>query len=125
MSEPAKIGQTPLPPARFRLYLKMTAWMVRLRSFKRALFCRAFGIVFKRIVCALPRSDCSNCLLRENFLDAACFEPQPRPDIPVAAKFSSTPPPFMLNPPLTDRQAFHPGGTPRFDLVLMAESSYF
>jgi hypothetical protein len=117
MREPEKIGQTLLPHSRFRLFLKVITLMV-LRAYKGAVFCRAIGNFLKRIVCTLPRSDC-NCLVREKCLDVSYFKPQPTPDFLAAAKFSLTPPPFVLNPPLTNRQVFHPGETLQFDFVLM------
>jgi hypothetical protein len=48
----------------------------------------------------------------------AVFEPRPPPDYPAAAKFTSAPAPFVLNPPLSNRQVFHPEEMLHFDLVL-------
>ena len=90
-----------------------------LPPYKGAVFRGAFGNAFRRVVCAVPRADCATCLLRLKCLYVSVFEPPPPPNYPDAAKFSDAPRPFILNPPLTNRQAFHPGDNLEFELVLI------
>jgi len=82
----------------------------------------SFGAAFRRLVCVIRKEDCTTCILKGNCLYAALFTPSPPPDFPDAAKFSSAPPPYVLNPPLTNRQSFRPGSTLGFDLVLMGRA---
>jgi len=71
------------------------------------------------MVCAAPKADCATCLLRRQCLYVAFFEPPPPANYPDAAKFSQATPPYVLNPPLTNREAFHPGDLLDFEMVLI------
>ncbi|MGA2403994.1 MAG: CRISPR system precrRNA processing endoribonuclease RAMP protein Cas6 [Syntrophobacteraceae bacterium] len=103
---------------RFRLSIEVRSLMV-LPPYKGAVFRGAFGNAFRRVVCAVPRVDCAVCMLRQRCLYVSIFEPPPPASYPDAAKFSQAPPPYVLNPPLTNRQAFHPGDSLDFELVLI------
>ena len=107
MCEPEKAQEALLLYERFRFSLKVTRLMV-LPPYKGSIFRGAFGGAFKRVVCAAPKADCTTCILRRQCLYVAFFEPPPPASYPDAAKFSHAPPPYVFNPPLTNRQAFHP-----------------
>lgn len=106
---------------RFRLTLEVTTLMV-LPPYKGGIFRGAFGNAFRQIVCPLPRGDCPDCLLKEKCLYVAFFEPPPPPDFPDALRFSRAPAPYVLNPPISNRQAFHPHDQLDFELVLMGRA---
>ena len=61
---------------RFRFTLKASSLLV-LPSYKGAVIRNAFGNALRRVVCAMPRGDCTVCLLRENCLYVKVFEPKP------------------------------------------------
>ena len=104
--------------ARFRFHLQVQTLMV-LPPYKGALFRGVFGAALRRLVCMARNSDCQSCLLREKCLYLALFDPPPPPGYADAAKFRQAPRPYILNPPLTTHQAFHPGDTLDFELVLL------
>lgn len=106
------------PFERFRLAIEVTSLMV-LPPYKGAVFRGAFGNTFRRLVCAVPREDCATCLLRPRCLYVSVFEPPPPSNFPDAAKYSQAPPPYVINPPSTNRQAFRPGDYLEFELVLI------
>ncbi|MBW1699611.1 MAG: CRISPR system precrRNA processing endoribonuclease RAMP protein Cas6 [Deltaproteobacteria bacterium] len=118
MADSAKAKEAALPLARFKFSLKTTSPLI-LPPYKGAVFRDAFGSVFRQIVCANPKWKCANCLLLNECIFPAVFNPRPPPDFPDAAKFSPAPPPFVLNPPLDNRQLLHPDETLQFELVLM------
>ncbi len=118
MSQPVESPHTLFAFERFRFTIKVASLMV-LPPYKGAVFRGAFGNAFRRIVCAVPRGDCATCLLRLKCLYVAFFEPPPPANYPDAAKFSTAPAPYVLNPPLTNRQAFHPGDLLDFEMVLI------
>ena len=118
MSQPVESPHMLFPFERFRFTIKVTSLMV-LPPYKGAVFRGAFGNAFRRIVCAVPRTDCAACLLRRKCLYVSIFEPLPPANYPDAAKFSTAPAPYVLNPPLTSRQAFHPGDLLDFEMVLI------
>ena len=116
---------TPIPPlepfltyARFRFHLQVKTLMV-LPPYKGAVFRGVFGAALRRLVCMARDSDCTSCPLREKCLYVALFEPPPPADYADAGKFRQAPRPYVLNPPLTTRQTFHPGDTLDFELVLL------
>lgn len=112
----------PLEPfltyARFRFHLRVKTLMV-LPPYKGAVFRGAFGNRLKRLVCVAPRTDCRDCLVHARCLYLTLFEPQPPSGYADAGKFRQAPRPYVLNPPLTPRQVFHPGEILDFELVLI------
>ncbi len=118
MSRPVESPHTLFTFERFRFTIKVASLMV-LPPYKGAVFRGAFGNAFRRVVCAVPRQDCATCMLRLKCLYVSIFEPPPPADYPDAAKFSTAPAPYVLNPPLTNLQAFHPGDNLDFELVLI------
>ncbi len=106
---------------RFQFSLKVKTLMV-LPPYKGGIFRGAFGNAFRGVVCAVRGRDCTDCLLRQQCLYVAFFEPPPPPDCQDAAKFSQTPSPFILNPPLTNRQSFHPEDMLTFELALIGRA---
>ncbi len=120
MSDLEKWRQT-LVTERFRFSIRVTSLMV-LPPYKGGIFRGAFGSAFRSIVCATRAKECSNCVLLTQCLYKALFEPQAPPHHPDALKFRHAPAPYVLNPPLNSRQAFHPGQTLDFELVLIGRA---
>lgn len=118
MSGPIQEPITLFSYEKFRFTLEVTSLMI-LPPYKGAVFRGAFGNVFRRVVCAVPRGDCATCLLRGQCLYVSFFEPPPPRDYADAAKFSKAPPPFVLNPPLTTKPVFRPNELLDFELVLI------
>ncbi len=121
MSQPVESPHILFPFERFRFTIKVASLMV-LPPYKGAVFRGAFGNAFRRIVCAVPRTNCATCMLRLKCLYVSIFEPPPPANYPDAAKFSTAPAPYVLNPPLTSRQAFHPGDLLDFEMVLIGRA---
>ncbi len=104
--------------ARFRFHLQVCTLMI-LPPYKGAIFRGVFGAGLRRLVCVTRQRDCNGCLLRPTCLYVILFEPQPPPGFADVGKFHQAPRPYVLIPPLTARQSFHPGETLAFDLVLI------
>ncbi len=107
MSQPVESPHMLFPFERFRFTIKVTSLMV-LPPYKGAVFRGAFGNAFRRIVCAVPKADCTTCMLRLKCLYVSIFEPPPPANYPDAAKFSTAPAPYVLNPPLTEPAGISP-----------------
>jgi hypothetical protein len=120
MSESEK-WRTALATERFRFSVRVTSLMV-LPPYKGGVFRGAFGTVFRGIVCATRAPDCRNCLVRTQCLYAVLFEPQAPSDHLEAHKFRHAPSSYVLNPPLTKREAFRPGEKLDFELVLIGRA---
>lgn len=116
---PSNTEPTPfLNFARFRFHLQVRTLMI-LPPYKGAVFRGVFGAGLRRLVCVTHQRECHGCPLRPGCLYVILFEPQPPPGFADAGRFQQAPRPYVLNPPLTARQIFHPGDTLAFDLVLL------
>jgi hypothetical protein len=120
MSESEK-WRTALATERFRFSVRVASLMV-LPPYKGGIFRGAFGSVFRSIVCATRAADCQKCLVRSQCLYVVLFEPQAPPDHPDAHKFRHAPSSYVLNPPLTKREAFKRDETLDFELVLIGRA---
>jgi len=80
--------------------------------YKGSTFRGVFGAALKRIVCALKREDCKDCILAERCLYSQVFETS-----------SSLPHPFVIEPPLTTDTYFEEGSPFKFSLLLFGEAN--
>lgn len=110
-----------LPCEKFRLSLNIKSLTI-LPPYKGGIFRGAFGNAFRHAVCAMRATDCDACLLKSQCLYVALFQPPPPEGYKDAGKYNHAPPPYVLNPPLDNRQAFQPGDILTFDLVLMGRA---
>lgn len=78
------------------------------------------GHALRRVVCALKRQECADCLLRHDCLYARMFG-LPPPKDKAAANASAEPHPFVLEPPLEEKTVYHPGDTIAIGLILFGE----
>jgi len=111
-------NQTSFACERFQLFIRVTSLMV-LPPYKGGVFRGAFGYAFRRIVCAVRNQECPSCILRGKCLYVNLFEPPPPAGFADARKYARAPAPFIIRPPETHRQAFHPGETLEFELILL------
>ena len=118
MTQPRMEPAPFLTLARCRFHLQVQTLMV-LPPYKGSVFRGIFGAGLRRLVCVAGTAPCQACLLQQTCLYVALFDPPPPAGYADAAKFRQAPRPYILNPPLTTRQTFHPGDTLDFDLVLL------
>ncbi len=83
-----------------------------LPPFKGSTFRGAFGTALKRIVCALRRQECPDCLLNSRCVYAFFFESPP-------------PHPFVVEPPLITKTHFLPGEAFDFNLLLFGRATEY
>jgi hypothetical protein len=111
-----------LPCERFRFTIKIQSSTI-LPLYKGGVFRDAFGNAFRKSVCAMKQvKDCDTCMLKRQCLYIALFRPPPPEGFKDAAKYNNAPPPYVLNPPLDNRQSFYPGDILTFDLVLIGRA---
>ncbi|MBW2030046.1 MAG: CRISPR system precrRNA processing endoribonuclease RAMP protein Cas6 [Deltaproteobacteria bacterium] len=80
--------------------------------YKGSTFRGVFGTALKRVVCALRREECKDCILRERCLYSQVFETP-----------SSRPHPFVIEPPLSTDTHFEGGSPFNFSLLLFGEAN--
>jgi CRISPR-associated endoribonuclease Cas6 len=83
-----------------------------------------FGTVFRRIVCALKRKDCGDCMLRSSCVYSYVFETSPQKDAAVMhmGTYEKIPHPFIIEPPPESRRQYGPGESFSFALVLVGRA---
>lgn len=91
-----------------------------LPPFKGSAFRGAFAGAFKKTVCAVRRSTCQECLLRQRCLYVQTFEPLKASDSSATA-----PNPYLIEPPL-DTESFYPAGSDfSFNLLLLGNANSY
>jgi hypothetical protein len=87
-----------------------------LPPFKGSTFRGIFGMALKKVICALKRQECADCLLRDRCIYTTMFE---IPSGPGLEGQPSPPHPFILEPTLSMKTHFQPGDDFEFSLILM------
>ena len=92
-----------------------------LPTLKGSTFRGVFGHALKKVVCALKRQECGECLLNKKCVYALVFETSEFMDLPKNSIIASPPRPFVIEPPLTTETDFPEGSTFDFNLLLFGE----
>lgn len=96
-----------------------------LPPYKGSTFRGGFGTAFKNVSCSDRRNECRKCLLRHACPYAYIFETAPPEGSEALTKFEQVPHPFVLEPPLTQKQEFAPGDEFTLGLVLIGRGIEF
>ena len=97
--------------------------IILLPSFKGSTLRGGFGNAFMRVVCALRKENCSDCILKEKCVYSYVFETPPLSDTKIMTKYTHGPHPFVIEPPPEKRQAYAPGSDISFGLALIGRAS--
>ncbi len=92
-----------------------------LPPYKGSTFRGVFGRALKKVVCALKRQECANCLLKQRCVYALVFETSESLELPEGSRIVSSPHPFVIEPPLTTETEFPKGASFDFNLLLFGE----
>jgi len=97
-----------------------------LPEYKGSTFRGVFGAALKKVVCALPRHECTDCLLREKCVYAFVFEtPSPAPEPQERKRIASPPHPYVIEPPETAKTHYRKGDPFDFALILFGKSNEY
>lgn len=92
-----------------------------LPPYKGSTFRGVFGRALKRVVCALKRQECGQCLLKQRCVYALVFETSEAMEAPQGSRIVSPPHPYVIEPPLTTETEFPEGASFDFNLLLFGE----
>jgi hypothetical protein len=95
-----------------------------LPAFKGSTFRGVFGIALKRVVCALKRQECPDCILRERCLYTRVFETALAQGGKDAERNSVVPHPFVIEPPLETTTRYQKGDAFECGLILFGEFNH-
>jgi hypothetical protein len=93
-----------------------------LPAYKGSTFRGGFGNVFKKIVCALKKKDCLDCLLKERCIYCYIFETPPPSNTAIMRKYKTAPHPFVIEPPLERKSIYKPDEQLSFELTLIGRA---
>jgi len=94
-----------------------------LPSYKGSTFRGVFGKALRKVVCALKRNDCSECLLRERCIYYQVFETPSLSEEAGGPRVASPPHPFVIEPPLTAETHFKKGEPFEFQFLLFGRAN--
>ncbi len=92
-----------------------------LPPYKGSTFRGIFGHALKKVVCALKRQDCKDCLLKERCIYTLVFETKHALKVPDGFRISAPPNPFVIEPPLSDETMYKKGCSFDFNLLLFGK----
>ncbi len=110
-----------IPYKRFTFILEAEEEL-SLPPYKGSTFRGAFGAQFKKVVCALKKEDCRDCLLKQRCVYAYIFESHSPAEGNVLGKVNSIPHPFIIEPPAEEQQRYSKGQTCSVGLILIGEA---
>jgi len=85
-----------------------------------------FGHALKKVVCALKKQDCSDCLLAARCIYPAIFEIIPDSALTDSRKRIVTPPhPYVIEPPQDAKTTFHRGDKLNFGILLFGKANEY
>ncbi len=92
-----------------------------LPPYKGSTFRGVFGLALKKVVCALKRQECEECLLKKRCVYALVFETPLAFEPPEGLRVSVAPHPFVIEPPTTDQTEFEAGEYIDSSLILFGD----
>lgn len=91
--------------------------------YKGSTFRGVFGEALKKVVCALKRQECSECLLKRKCIYSQVFETPSSDEDSKDSRIASPPHPFVIEPPLTTETHFQKGDSFDFQLLLFGQTN--
>ncbi|OKY75406.1 MAG: hypothetical protein BM485_09105 [Desulfobulbaceae bacterium DB1] len=94
-----------------------------LPAFKGSMLRGAFGHALKKVVCALRRRSCADCLLVQTCVYSLIFETHTLPPYNGTTKTTLLPHPYVLQPPADNSRAYGEGDSFTFGLTLFGKAN--
>lgn len=105
----------------FRLDLELVDG-IYLPDYKGSTFRGAFGTQFKRIVCALKKKDCGDCILKDRCVYSYIFETPVPEGCNIFGRVRSAPHPFIIEPPEEGKNRYSKGESLSFNFILIGRA---
>lgn len=93
-----------------------------LPTYKGSTFRGGFGHAFRSMVCTMKKTDCTDCLLKEQCPYSYIFETSPGHRSEVLNNFEEVPRPYVIEPPPEKKTFYKPGEKIRFELILIGKA---
>ncbi len=100
-----------------------------LPNYKGSTLRGGFGNVMRRVVCALKRENCIECMLKDRCIYSYIFETPPKDGASIMHmnKYEKVPHPFVIEPPEDEnpQREYSPGKRLHFNLILIGKAVDF
>ncbi|MBF0121378.1 MAG: CRISPR system precrRNA processing endoribonuclease RAMP protein Cas6 [Desulfobacterales bacterium] len=93
--------------------------------YKGSTFRGVFGHALKKVICALKRQECHECLLKDKCIYVFIFETSLLDKFLNKITNSALPHPFVIEPPLNNLSYFQKGSLFDFSLLLFGKANYY
>lgn len=95
-----------------------------LPAYKGSTLRGGFGLAFRKVVCALKKMECTDCLLKTKCAYPYIFETSPPDSTEILSmdKYEAAPHPFVIEPPLEEKARYYPGEKLNFGLLLIGRA---
>lgn len=92
--------------------------------YKGSTFRGGFGNAFRKILCALKKKECDDCILKTSCIYAYVFEtlPHGNTELMHMGKYDRVPHPFIIEPPVETTREYGPGEEVNFGLCLIGRA---
>jgi CRISPR-associated endoribonuclease Cas6 len=107
---------------KYRINLKAKE-LIHLPLYKGSALRGVFGYALRRVVCAIKKSACDDCILRLKCIYSAIMETPISEDHPDFRKYKKAPHPYIIIPPLTRKQYFKPDDLISFEIILIGKAN--
>lgn len=81
-----------------------------------------FGHSLRRVICVTKGKECKDCLLKQKCIYSAIFETPPPKNTTKLTKYPYAPHPFVIEPPLEEKQEYKEDNDLSFNLVLIGKA---
>jgi len=81
-----------------------------------------FGHSLRRVICVTKGKECKDCLLKQKCIYSAIFETPPPKNTTKLTKYPYAPHPFVIEPPLEEKQEYKEDNELSFNLVLIGKA---
>ena len=95
---------------------------IQFPPYKGSAFRGGFGYAFKRVVCVIKGKECDDCILKQKCIYSYIFETPPPEDTEILRLYPKVPHPFVIEPPITEKQSFKPDEEFSFHLILIGQA---
>jgi len=95
---------------------------IQLPPYKGSALRGGFGLSFRKVVCALKKRECVDCLLKFKCAYSYIFETPPPADSRMKQKYPWAPHPFVIEPPLEEKRIYERGEDLHFGLLLIGRA---
>jgi len=92
---------------------------------KGSTFRGVFGYALRKFICPVKRTDCDECILKYRCVYSTTFETPIPDEHPFSKKYKNIPPPYLIEPPATNKLHFIEKDMISFNLITIGKADEY